>query len=54
MRSKMLAHLESNKMIKFLPKCSLSFLGGEYNKGNESLGANEHNVASSPNLEDMC
>jgi hypothetical protein len=32
----------------------LEFLGGEYNKGNESLGANEDNVASSPNSKDMC
>ncbi len=30
------------------------FLGGEYSEGNEFLSANEDNVASLLNLEDMC
>jgi len=29
------------------------FLGGEYNEGNEFLGASENEVASSPNLKNM-
>jgi hypothetical protein len=29
------------------------FLGGEYNESNEFLGANENDVASSSNLENM-
>jgi hypothetical protein len=29
------------------------FLGGEYNERSEFFGANEDDVASSPNLEDL-
>jgi hypothetical protein len=32
----------------------LVFSGGEYSESNESLGADENNVASSFNLEDLC
>ncbi len=32
----------------------LEFLGGEYSKVSESLNVNEDDVASLPNLEDMC
>jgi hypothetical protein len=30
------------------------FLGGEYSESSESFSANETDVASLPNLEDMC
>ncbi len=49
----MLAHLENTKMIKFLPKGSLHFLGGEYSVSNEFLSVNEDDVARSLNLKDM-
>ncbi len=32
----------------------LAFLGGEYNESNETLSVNEDDVASLPNLKDMC
>jgi hypothetical protein len=41
-------------MIKFLPKGSLCFLGFEYSESNEFFSANENDVASLLNLEDMC
>jgi hypothetical protein len=40
-------------MIKFLPKASLRFLW-MYNESSEFVNANENDVASSPNLEDIC
>ncbi len=49
----MLAHLESTKMIRFLPKGSLHFQGVSTTKNNESLSANEDDVASSLFLKDM-
>jgi hypothetical protein len=49
----MLAHLESTKVIKFLPKGSVHFRGVNTTKVG-SLIANEDDVASSFNLEDMC
>jgi hypothetical protein len=32
----------------------LVFLGGEYSESKESFGADEDNVATSPNLENLC
>jgi len=51
----MLAQLERTKIIKILPKGSFCVCGNEYNiESSESLSANEDDVSSSPNLEDMC
>jgi hypothetical protein len=49
-----LTHLENTKVIKFLAKGFLHFLGGEYSGSNESLNVNEDNATSSFNLKDMC
>ncbi len=43
-------HQNDQVSTEKLPTC----FGGEYNESSESFSANEDDVASLPNLEDMC